>query len=150
MPAYPGCPGKKAVKRMYVTQPLKYWSARMFCWSRAQVKYDSVANDCRLGTSPPGRPFSGVTAVLDYSTHAHKDVNNMLGGCTAVRYCWLCTVASVQPRMIVDRRWWISNTAPLAALVTHIHTHNHFTALWILSGTTRVSRYQKKHSLKRM
>jgi len=26
------------------------------------------------------------------------------------------------------------------------HTHNHFTALWILSGTTRVSRYQKKHS----
>jgi len=29
---------------------------------------------------------------------------------------------------------------------THTHTHNHFTALWILSGTTRVSRYQKKHS----
>jgi len=29
----------------------------------------------------------------------------------------------------------------------HTYTHNHFTALWILSGTTRVSRYQKKHSL---
>jgi len=26
------------------------------------------------------------------------------------------------------------------------HTHNRFTALWNLSGTTRVSRYQKKHS----
>jgi len=26
------------------------------------------------------------------------------------------------------------------------HTHNHFTDLWILSGTTRVSWYQKKHS----
>jgi len=26
------------------------------------------------------------------------------------------------------------------------HTHNRFTALWILSGTTRVSWYQKKHS----
>jgi len=26
------------------------------------------------------------------------------------------------------------------------HTHNSFTALWELSGTTRVSRYQKKHS----
>jgi len=24
--------------------------------------------------------------------------------------------------------------------------HNHFTALWTLSGTTRVSQYQKKHS----
>ena len=28
----------------------------------------------------------------------------------------------------------------------HTHTHKRFTALWILSGTTRVSRYQKKHS----
>jgi len=26
------------------------------------------------------------------------------------------------------------------------HTHSHFTALWILSGKTWVSRYQKKHS----
>ena len=30
---------------------------------------------------------------------------------------------------------------------THTHTHNCFTALWNLSGTTQVSRYQKKHSL---
>jgi len=29
---------------------------------------------------------------------------------------------------------------------TNTHTHNHFTALWILSGTTWVSRYQKKQS----
>jgi len=29
---------------------------------------------------------------------------------------------------------------------THTHTHNRFMALWNLSGTTRVSRYQKKHS----
>jgi len=29
---------------------------------------------------------------------------------------------------------------------THTHTHNCFMALWNLSGTTRVSRYQKKHS----
>jgi len=28
----------------------------------------------------------------------------------------------------------------------HTHTHNRFTALWKLSGTTRMSRYQKKHS----
>jgi len=28
----------------------------------------------------------------------------------------------------------------------HTHTHNRFTALWNLSGTTKVSRYQKKHS----
>jgi len=29
---------------------------------------------------------------------------------------------------------------------THTHTYSRFTALWILSGTTRMSRYQKKHS----
>jgi len=29
---------------------------------------------------------------------------------------------------------------------THTHTHNRFTALWILSGTPRLSQYQKKHS----
>ena len=29
---------------------------------------------------------------------------------------------------------------------THTHTHTRFTALWILSGKTRVSWYQKKHS----
>jgi len=28
----------------------------------------------------------------------------------------------------------------------HTHKHNHYTALWTLSGTTWVSRYQKKHS----
>jgi len=28
----------------------------------------------------------------------------------------------------------------------HTHTQNCFTALWILFGTTWVSRYQKKHS----
>jgi len=34
----------------------------------------------------------------------------------------------------------------LEVLNNNSHTHNHFTALWNLSGTTRVSRYQKKHS----
>ena len=30
---------------------------------------------------------------------------------------------------------------------THTHTHNSITALWILSGTNRVSRYQNIHPL---
>jgi len=30
---------------------------------------------------------------------------------------------------------------------THTHTHNRFTALWKLSGTTRVSRYQLAHNI---
>ena len=31
-------------------------------------------------------------------------------------------------------------------LFVYTHTHNRSTALWIMSGTTRVSLYQKKHS----
>jgi len=40
----------------------------------------------------------------------------------------------------------MNKTQVLITTHTHTHTHNRFTALWILSGTTRVSRYQKKHS----
>jgi len=45
--------------------------------------------------------------------------------------------------------WYINPLTTVhahACTHTHTHTHNHFTALWILSGTARVSWYQKKHS----
>jgi len=34
----------------------------------------------------------------------------------------------------------------LSIYIKHMHTHNCFMALWILSGTTWVRRYRKKHS----
>jgi len=51
---------------------------------------------------------------------------------------------------VVVRKWvygmgW--SVCLLVTAVTHTHTHTQpFSALWKLSGTTRVSRYQKKHS----
>jgi len=43
--------------------------------------------------------------------------------------------------------WFLyHNTGCSTHTRTHTHTHNCFTSLWILSGTTRVSQYQKKHS----
>jgi len=43
--------------------------------------------------------------------------------------------------------WFLSKKSfDLNHTQTHRHTKNHFTALWILSGTNRMSRYQKKHS----
>jgi len=96
------------------------------------------------------------------SVWAHQVAQWAHWGCCCWQYqeCWRCHTLLVQIQTtsfgllvnctLVLKKFKLyipSFTHAHTHTHTHTHTHNRFMALWIFSGTTRVSQYQKKHSL---
>jgi len=84
--------------------------------------------------------FSHVTLI----THMIKSIALIINqsNSTAASDLWLWSTE--WEKLILYKNYHKKHTHTCAH--THTPTHNRFTALWNLAGTTWVSRYQKKHS----
>ena len=66
--------------------------------------------------------------------------------CPKAEVLWLMGAKSKWLAVSLSPSICICLSVSLCFYLNQTHTHNRFTALWNLSGTTRVSRYQKKDS----
>jgi len=115
------------------------------CCTDDEVVVDSVEYDRRVAALSDSLTMSlmiGVDATLmllhQLTRQLHAAVQRLQLLVPDTIYLPAPPVYCPQPAVTVEVRDYLS-----LMVKTHTHTHNRFTALWILSWTTRVSRYQQ-------
>ena len=102
---------------------------------------------------PGGRPYSGLTTVVDFSAHAHRDTTNMVGGCTAI-----VTLTKPEnrggPGEADDEQFhtlpmYVPEEAELAADAGGLQVLRSFKKRVVLQGPREPSASGKKHAPKR-
>jgi len=99
-------------------------------------------NSKQYGTGPSNILSQGQQDT--YLFHSIKTAAIAIIICSVINYCIAHQLLSFTHT--ISKSVDIYCNIPQCITHTYTHTHNCFTTLSILSGTTRVSQYQKKHS----
>jgi len=119
------------------------YNVSVIIWTKCNCKFSATSLFCSKSTH--SLQYSPTASLLECTSSDRRAPASSRSITSTPSFS-----AASSHRTPVATRWMLSlfeySSYQQPSAPMHIHTHNHCTALWILSWTTRLSQYQKKHS----